>query len=98
MVERRELGRNRVWGGWRAQWCAATARALPMRVCASVQASETDGMDPKSKVMTVYSGKHAGRQPQKTQDRGGAGSSLRVLDVGFPHQTGVMQEPGSLLT
>lgn len=59
-----------------------------MRVCASVQASETDGMDPKSKVMTVYSGKHAGRQPQKTQDRGGAGSSLRFLDVGFPHQTG----------
>lgn len=35
-------------------------RALPMRVCASVQASETDGMDPKGKVMTVYSGQHAG--------------------------------------
>lgn len=34
-----------------------TARALLMCVC--VQASETNGMDPKSKVMAVYSGKHA---------------------------------------
>lgn len=37
-----------------------TARALLICMCACVQASETNGMDPKSKVMTVYSGKHAG--------------------------------------
>lgn len=38
----------------------ATARALLSHACACVQASETGGMDPKSKVMTGYSGQHAG--------------------------------------
>lgn len=44
-----------------------TARVLLMRMCASVQASETDGMDPKSEVMTVTLGSMLGdnhRQPR----------------------------------
>lgn len=58
LLERKHYGRGESWGG--TECGVVGGRALPMRVCASVQASETDGMDPKGKVMTVYSGQHAG--------------------------------------